>query len=68
LLPSFIVTPKAGRKKNTLYNHHQIKTKRITTSYKEPRFIIAPQRFKLPHILRPVTKIIIIANLPLFKL
>ena len=49
LLPqSFIDTPKAGRKK-TLYNHCQIKFKRITTSHKESRITIVPQSFKLPY-------------------
>ena len=33
----------------TLYNHYQIKFKRITTSHKESRITIVPQSFKLPY-------------------
>ena len=49
LLPqSFIDIPKAGRKK-TLYNHCQVKLKRITTPHKESKIVIFPQNFKLPY-------------------
>ena len=46
---TFTDTSKAGFKKKTLYNHCQIKFKRITMSHKESRITIVPQSFKLPY-------------------
>ena len=37
------------KEKKTLYNHCQIKFKRITTSHKESRITIVPQCFHLPY-------------------
>jgi hypothetical protein len=55
------------KKKKTLYNHCQIKFRRIATSHREPGITIVPQSFKLSLSPRLVAKITI-ANLSLFKL
>lgn len=47
LLPSLLLILQKQIKVKTLYNHCQIKFKRITTSYKESRITIVLQSFKL---------------------
>jgi hypothetical protein len=47
--PSLLLILQRQVKKNTLYNHCQIKFKRITTSHKESRISIVPQSFRLPY-------------------
>jgi hypothetical protein len=67
LWQSFTDTPKAGKNKKTLYNHCHIKLKKKTGPTKDQELPLFPSVPSFP-IPRPIAKIIIIANLSLFKL
>ena len=49
LLPQSLLLLQKQAGKKTLYNHCQIKFRRITVSHRESRVRIVPQSFKLPY-------------------